>query len=80
MSRSAGRPTITPIAAVSITAPMTESGAGIPSRSVRIADVKAPTARNPPWPREICPVYPTRMLRPIAPIAAIRAVFASDIQ
>jgi hypothetical protein len=33
---------------------------------MRITVVKAPMAKNPAWPIDIWPVYPTRIFRPIA--------------
>ena len=56
------------------------SGVGNPIRSERIAELYAPTARNPPWPREIWPVYPTRMFSPTAPMTAMRMRLAWESQ
>jgi hypothetical protein len=36
---------------------------------MRITVVKAPMAKNPAWPIDIWPVYPTRIFRPIATMA-----------
>ena len=57
---------------------VTSPAAGTPTQkespifAVRYAEVYAPTPRNAPWPREICPVNPVRMLSPTAPMTAIR--------
>nr|WP_269082875.1 hypothetical protein [Allosalinactinospora lopnorensis] len=77
MSRSAGRPKKAPTTAVSTIAAAIETEAGIPALSYSSAEVNAPTARKPPWPSEICPVNPTRMFRPTAPIVAIRMVLTT---
>jgi len=50
LQRSAGNPTMAPAAAVVMTAPAMASGIGRPARPASSADVKAPTARKPPWP------------------------------
>jgi hypothetical protein len=55
-------------------------GTGTPARSVTMAEVKAPTARKPPWPSEICPVKPTRMLSPTAPMTEIRITLVMPSQ
>jgi hypothetical protein len=50
---------------------------GIPSFVVRIAEVYAPTATNAPWPIEICPVNPVRILRPTAPTIKIKIMLVT---
>jgi hypothetical protein len=44
-------------------------GKGRPPFNLRKIVVKAPMAKNPAWPIDIWPVYPTRIFKPMATMA-----------
>jgi hypothetical protein len=67
--RSAGNPNRKPAIPATTPAAGTVSSCGQPWSTDRSAVVYAPMAMNAPWPREIWPVIPVRMLRPNRAIA-----------
>src|SRR2546426_9330193 len=78
LMRSDGIPTIAPMSAAMSPPAMRLTGHGESRRVARFAAVYAPTDMNAPWPMDTCPVYPTRMLRPSAPMTAIHTRLATE--
>ena len=68
LMRPAGMPTIMPTAVVQTAASGMLKNTGMPSSLLSQADANAPKPKKAAWPSEICPVKPTRMLRPSAAI------------
>ena len=55
-------------------APRNASGYGQPRSRTRIAAAYAPIPMKAPWPSEICPLYPVRMLSPSIATARVPAI------
>ena len=70
-TRNAGSASRAP-AAAAITAPTKAASInGMPAFAERIEAVYAPIAKNPAWPKEICPARPNSTLRPVATMVLI---------
>ncbi len=66
-----------PTTAVTSPARGTTARKGMPYVTARMPAEYAPTPKKAPWPREISPVEPTRMLSPMAAMAEIPMRFTT---